>query len=331
MPDIEEGPSVKHSKGPPALTLYPASTVKGHGANDVGIYFPEAYIPSANLDLLVYFHGLPTPCGGSNSDTIRDIWRSSTFQLREMVNKSKKNVVLVAPRLNLDGGLKLDMDADDFLKKIVGFIAARVTKDPFKWHGAAPADGKTNDPVIKIRTLILAAHSGGGTPMLRFAQGATIAKVRECWGFDSMYGSSSAWVDWAAAGGKYFLFWTAEGAINSDKYGNNVTKMQNILAKANGVGSGIAYTIAHAVANGMEQAKAGSHAKQEQVRKAQEKRDHEATRAALAAPNITITYAPKPGDTAKGFTPKGGATFKSSTSEHCQVPTTYWGDVMSSF
>jgi hypothetical protein len=88
MPDIEEGPSVKHSKGPPALTLYPASTVKGHGANDVGIYFPEAYIPSANLDLLVYFHGLPTPCGGSNSDTIRDIWRSSTFQLREMVNKS---------------------------------------------------------------------------------------------------------------------------------------------------------------------------------------------------------------------------------------------------
>jgi hypothetical protein len=305
MPDIEEGPTVKHSKGPGALTLYPASTVKGHGANDVGIYFPDAYVPSATLDLLVYFHGLPTPCGGSNSDTIADIWRSSTFRLREMVNASKKNVVLVAPRLNLDGGLKLDMGADDFLSKVVAFIAARVTKDPFKWHGAEPTDKKLQtDPVIKIRNLVLSAHSGGGTPMLKMAQelkGSKLAKVRDCWAFDSMYGSPGAWVDWAAAGGKYFLFWTAEGANDSKKYGSNVTTMQNILAKANGG--------------------AGSNAK----------KDPDATRAALAAPNITITYAPKPGDAARGFTPPGGGTFKGSTSNHCDVPTTYWGDLMSSF
>ena len=114
MPDKEEGPSIKTTQGPSTLTLYPASTVKGHGDNDVGIYFPDAYVPSGTLDLLVYFHGQPKPCGGHASDTIRDMWRDSTFPLREMVNKSKKNVVLVAPTLKA-GGLTLDMDAEPLM------------------------------------------------------------------------------------------------------------------------------------------------------------------------------------------------------------------------
>ena len=76
--DIEESPST-HPKGPARLTVYPASIVKAHDSNDVGIFFPEKYVPSGTLDLLVYFHGLPTPCGGHNSDKIWDFWRSSTF------------------------------------------------------------------------------------------------------------------------------------------------------------------------------------------------------------------------------------------------------------
>ena len=315
MPDIEEGPTVKNSRGPATLTVYPASTVKGHGANDVGIYFPEAYIPSANLDLLVYFHGLPTPCGGSNSDSIRDIWRSSTFRLREMVNKSKKNVVLVAPTLKA-GGLTLDMDAEPFLRAIVGYIAARVTRSPFTWHGSTTTGatkGEKVDPVIKIQTLILAAHSGGGTAMLKMAQELTaskFAKPRECWGLDSLYGPWSEWADWAAGGGKYFHFWTAEGGNDKASNGSNVTNLRALLAKASlktsaGVGSG----------------GTGSNARP----------DPDVTRAALAAPNITITFADKPSDTTKGFVPSGGRTFKSTTSNHCNMPSTYWADMMNSF
>src|SRR4051794_36076146 len=70
--DIEESPSTK-PKGPATLTVYPASIVKDHDPNDTGIFFPEKYVPGGTLDLLVYFHGLPTPCGGSNSDKIWDI------------------------------------------------------------------------------------------------------------------------------------------------------------------------------------------------------------------------------------------------------------------
>jgi hypothetical protein len=309
--DIEEGPST-NPKGPPKLTVYPASIAKGLGPNDTGIFFPDKYVPSGTVDLLVYFHGQPKPCGGQTSDRIWDFWRSKTFRLRELVNKSGKNVVLVAPRLRGDGsGLHLDIAADDFLNKVVAHIAARVTTAPFNWQGTTqPADKPSGDKPsadkkdatgMSIGNLILAAHSGGGSPMLRMARTAKVAKVRECWGFDSMYGSPGQWVDWAAQGGKYFLFWTAEGAINSNKYGNNVTTIQGILNKSN--------------------VRAGSKAA----------KDPDAARAALAAPNVVIVYAPKPDDAAKGFATPPGRKFVSSTSNHCEVPQTYWADMMSSF
>lgn len=299
--DIEESPST-NPKGPAKLTVYPASIVKDHDPNDTGIFFPDKYVPSGTLDLLVYFHGLPTPCGGHASDRIWDFWRSKTFLLREGVNKSNKNVVLVAPRLRGDkSGLHLDMAADEFLKKVVAFIAARVKTDPFNWQGTKPSTETKDSTGMSIGKLILAAHSGGGSPMLQMARTAKFAKVRECWGFDSMYGSPDQWVDWAAQGGKYFLFWTAEGAINSNKYGNNVTTIQGILNKAN--------------------IRAGSNAT----------KDLDAARAALAAPNVVVVYAPKPDEAAKGFATSPGRTFASSTSNHCDVPQTYWADMMHSF
>ena len=125
------------------------------------------------------------------------------------------------------------MAADEFLKKVVAFIAARVKTDPFNWQGTKPSTETKDSTGMSIGKLILAAHSGGGSPMLQMARTAKFAKVRECWGFDSMYGSPDQWVGWAPQGGKYFLFWTAEGAINSNKYGNNVTTIQGILNKAN--------------------------------------------------------------------------------------------------
>jgi hypothetical protein len=61
------------------------------------------------------------------------------------------------------------------------------------------------------------------------------------------------------------------------------------------------------------------------------KKDPDAARAALAAPNVVIVYAPKPNDAARGFATPPARTFTSSTSNHCEVPQTYWADMMSSF
>jgi hypothetical protein len=59
-----------------------------------------------------------------------------------------------------------------------------------------------------LRHLILAAHSGGGVPLRRLAQalggdGDFKAKLKACWGFDSIYGvkdrDAEFWAGWAAA------------------------------------------------------------------------------------------------------------------------------------
>ncbi len=320
--DIEESPST-NPKGPAKLTVYPASIVNAHAPNDTGIFFPDKYVPSGTLDLLVYFHGLPKPCGGADSDRIWDIWRSNTFLLREWVNQSNKNVVLVAPRLSADSsGLHLDMAADEFLKTILAFIEARVHAGPFNWQGSqSPAEDRCRpDPPIRLNwqgtkpsmqstaptrmsigNLILAAHSGGGSPMLQMARTAKFAKVRECWGFDSMYGSPEKWVEWAALGGKYFLFWTTEGANDSAKYGKNVTRIREMLSKA--------------------KIPAGSNAT----------KDPAAASAAIAAQNIVVVFAAQPDAADKGFARLPRRKFASSTPNHCLVPQTYWADMMKSF
>ena len=230
-----------------------------------GIFFPDSYVPGPKLDLIVYFHGLLDRCDGSGSDTVKEYWTNKHFRLRELVNDAKKNVVLVVPRLGAmdKTGSKLGMEGDDFLTKVAAAVADRVKTDPFNWNGS-----------MTIRNIILAAHSGGGWTMLRLAQKVTVGKVLECWGFDSMYQLPQEWVNWAATGGKYFLFWTSEGGINSDHYGNNVDKMNKILNNTKDATS------------------------------------------ALAAPNIVVEYTPKP------------KTFSKATTEHCDVPKTYFPDLI---
>jgi hypothetical protein len=189
--------------------------------NRTGIFFPEKYVPGPNLDLIIYFHGLLDRCGGSASDTIEKYWTNPYFRLREMVNDSGKNVVLVAPRVveSDKTGSKLRMDGNDFLKKVQEVIADRLQTEPFTYTGK-----------VQIRNIVLAAHSGGGTTMLRLAQTATVGKVCECWGFDSFYYPNvQEWVDWAAPGGKFFLFWHDE-----ENTGDNARKFQQLLTlKAN--------------------------------------------------------------------------------------------------
>jgi hypothetical protein len=119
-----------------------------------------------------------------------------SFLLREQVNRSGKNVILVVPPLGPfaeAGKLRDTGGAQEFLGRVLEGL----------WRSGPHAD-LAQRPVL--RHLLLAAHSGGGVPLRRLAQvlGADEqyqGKLKACWGFDSIYGvrdkDADFWAGWA--------------------------------------------------------------------------------------------------------------------------------------
>lgn len=115
-------------------------------------------------------------------------------QLREQVRQSNKDVVLVAPFLGhkyrdkdrvVHGSLDVAAMAgakwgEGYLDEVLAALALHLNpKQP---------------PALQIGSLVLACHSGGGEGM-RYLYG-TLGKYRsnlkECWGFDCLYGANAS-------------------------------------------------------------------------------------------------------------------------------------------
>jgi hypothetical protein len=194
---------VRRDTRPPLLSLYLPIPL---GVPDVadpstGVFVPSDYRAGDAVDLLVFLRGYdvnrPKP-----ATAVADYWNSprhpvlKSFQFREEVNKSGKNVILVVPALgprSEAGKLAEAGGPQMFLSRVLDVL----------WR-QGPHAGRTNRPTV--RQLILAAHSGGGVPLRRMAQllGADDAykdQLKACWGFDSIYGikdkDADFWADWA--------------------------------------------------------------------------------------------------------------------------------------
>lgn len=152
-----------------------------------GIFIPDGYRAGAELDLVLYLHGHTTGYPGRNT-SIAQYWSDPKryFALREQVNESGRNVVLVAPTLGPHseaGALDDARGLDSFVSQVL----VGLSMDP-AFHNRQP----------QIGNIILAGHSGAGKPMLRIAlSGSPMAsKIRECWLFDALYGGVSGWEKW---------------------------------------------------------------------------------------------------------------------------------------
>jgi hypothetical protein len=156
-----------------------------------GIFIPENYSLQPSVDLILYLHGHKTAIPGSDA-LIAEYWdgqKHPVFALREEINASRRNVILVAPTLALKseaGDLVRRNGLDNYLEKV---LEALRTYGPYQ--GQSPTIGN----------LILAAHSGGGVYMRLLATSGNRAasNIRECWGFDSLYSSADVepWRLWA--------------------------------------------------------------------------------------------------------------------------------------
>ena len=215
QPPVPVAPSprlLRQESSPPGVTLYIGIDLNitdkaGIVAPAVtGIFIPEGYQPAATADLVVYLHGFKADA--IKREAIDQYWNAQRFPygaLREGVNTSGRNVVLVAPTLGSRseaGNLLKPGGLDAFLGQV---LAALRAYGPQSSAGAAPALGN----------LILACHSGGGSPMRRLAGGQdrALTQLRECWGFDCTYnrGDDAFWAGWARAhsNGKIYVYYIA--------------------------------------------------------------------------------------------------------------------------
>jgi hypothetical protein len=159
-----------------------------------GIFIPDKFVTGAAADLIVYLHGFKAEA--IRRQGIDQYWNSQRFPygaLREGVNASARNVILVAPTLGSraeTGRLIAPGELDAYIDQV---LAALHAYGPHRQRGSAPALGN----------LILACHSGGGLPMRQLAGGRSraLAQIRECWGFDCTYnrGDDIFWAGWAQA------------------------------------------------------------------------------------------------------------------------------------
>ncbi len=200
---------------PPLLSLYLPIPLGVPGVDDpaTGVFVPRNYRVGPAVDLLVFLRGYDIKRPKS-ATSVREYWNSpqhpilKSFLLREEVNRSGKNVILVVPPLGPfaeSGKLKDDGGIQEFLGRVLDGL----------WR-SGPHAGLAQRPTI--RHVILAAHSGGGVPLRRLAQvlgadGAFKDRLQECWGFDSIYGVKDKdavfWSDWAKEhpGAKVTMFY----------------------------------------------------------------------------------------------------------------------------
>lgn len=194
---------VRRENTPPLMSLYLPIPLEipGVPAQTTGVFVPASYKAGKTIDLLVFLRGydINRP---KTATSVSEYWNSPehavlrSFLLREEVNKSSKNVILVVPTLGPRsefGKLKDSGGVQQFLTSVIdGLIKS------------GPHVGLADRPTI--RHLILAAHSGGGVPLRRLAQvlgddPAFKDKLKECWGFDSIYGvrdrDAEFWSGWA--------------------------------------------------------------------------------------------------------------------------------------
>lgn len=191
LPNVAAPPVTRTEHVPPATTLYARidlSIVDKFGIKAepmTGIFVPNGFVSGRGTDIVLWLHGHK---GDSNRRlTIDQYWNASRVHygaFREGVNDSGRNIVLVAPTLGARseaGTLVKAGGLDRFLAQVLGVLG----------QGVPSALGN----------LILACHSGGGSPMRRIAGGSdkALANLRECWGFDCTYngGDDSFWADWA--------------------------------------------------------------------------------------------------------------------------------------
>jgi hypothetical protein len=191
-------PLLYTESSPLDLTLYVKIALGGESPAQpmTGIFIPQNYRIPSQIDLILYLQGHHKGGNFPTTLSIDQYWGSPKkypfWRLREGINGSGKNVILVAPTLgpgSETGWLTGVGGLDQYLNQVRAALIAYY--DRFK---------QLSDPPY-IGDIILACHSGGGRRMQQIVETPQTYtnNIRQCWGFDCLYGDTNlaAWIAWA--------------------------------------------------------------------------------------------------------------------------------------
>jgi hypothetical protein len=188
---------------PPGRTLYTQAPIESaRQLSSVGVFVPEGFRPRADIDLVVYLHGLLGPCS-SPGPGIERYWDTALktphhgrgqgpMALREEFAAARTSAVLVAPSLgwkSVASALVAPGGLDTLVERVLAALRER---------------GGLRVAPTSVRHVVLAGHSKGGDHMRRIvgAGGDAAGRIRECWGFDCFYSGvdPESWLAWSKAG-----------------------------------------------------------------------------------------------------------------------------------
>jgi hypothetical protein len=198
---------------PPLTTMYLDIALGGEAPARpmTGVFVPSNFRRDQRLDALVYLHGFKRDIPAVS---INAYWNKRRFPergLREGVNQSTKNLILIAPTLgprSQAGWLVQPGGFDRYLDRVLSAVRVNL----YAGAGYSPEYGN----------LILAGHSGGGLPLRQVALESQryAANIRECWGFDCLYNSPdpAEWTRWARGhpGAKLYVHYTSHGGTKAN-------------------------------------------------------------------------------------------------------------------
>lgn len=196
---------IKVETVPAGKTLYITIDLKIPAAPvETAVFIPDGFVVSQNIDLVIYLRGFKID---DKVVTMDDYFKKSYGKLREGVNASGRNVILVAPALgpkSQAGTLVKPGGLDAFVGQVLR-AALR--------HGGFLQP----PPSLTLSNLIVAGHSGGGAPTRAIAGGTdkALKNLRECWGYDSLNNAADLqfWPGWSAnnASKRLLLFYLPNG------------------------------------------------------------------------------------------------------------------------
>lgn len=185
----------------PGLTLF---SKRGSACRKpTAVYLPPKHLATNHaLNVVLWLHGFYVK-------DHRYLFHSDAARVREQVLGSGKDVVLIAPFLGYEYlNAKKEFEGDYSVAALEGEKWGERYLDEVL-AALARFQNPSAPPALDIKNLVIACHSGGGGGMRKLVGtlGKYQSRLKECWGFDCLYGKkivpddATFWYQWVSGQG----------------------------------------------------------------------------------------------------------------------------------